>query len=163
MAASTEPVWVHRHVHEPNPAPPSADPAFTVKMPDGAEAVVDLPLLQTLPVTHVADCWIVSTGHGKSGPFAFAGVRLGDLLAHLLPPKMAWQHVDVISADGFGARLFATEITDPTVTRPILLSTIINGAAMTRAQGLVRLIVPSEVDDALRQVKWVERIEIYAE
>ncbi|MFN8489271.1 MAG: molybdopterin-dependent oxidoreductase [Caldilineaceae bacterium] len=161
MAASAEPAWVHRHVHEPNPAPPSADPAFTVKRPDGVEVAVDLTLLQTLPMTQVSDCWIVSTGHGKSGPFTFAGVHLGDLLAHLLPPDTVWQHVDVISADGFGARLFAAEVTDPTLTRPILLGVIINGAAMTRAQGLVRLIVPSETDDALRQVKWVGRIEIY--
>jgi len=36
-----------------------------------------------------------------------------------------------------------------------------DGATLTRAQGLVRLIVPSETDDALRQVKWVGRIEIY--
>ena len=45
---------------------------------------------------------------------------------------------------------------------PILLAHIVNGAAMTRAQGLVRLIVPSEIDDALRQVKWVVRVELHA-
>jgi hypothetical protein len=32
---------------------------------------------------------------------------------------------------------------------------------MTREQGLVRLIVPSEENDALRQVKWVARIDIH--
>lgn len=160
-APFAEPEWMHGHVHEPNPAPPSTDLAFTVKKPDGAEVTVDLAILQALPITEVPDCWIVSTGHGKSGPFAFAGVRLGDLLAQLLPPNIAWQHVDVISADGFGTRLFAHEIVDPRLTRPILLSYIINDAPMTRAQGLVRLIVPSETDDALRQVKWVGRIEIY--
>jgi hypothetical protein len=32
---------------------------------------------------------------------------------------------------------------------------------LTRAQGLVRLIVPHERDDALRQVKWVTRIIVY--
>jgi hypothetical protein len=41
------------------------------------------------------------------------------------------------------------------------LSYAIDGTPLTRAQGLVRLIVPSETDDALRQVKWVQRIEVY--
>ncbi len=44
--------------------------------------------------------------------------------------------------------------------RPSLLAYIKDGVSLTRAQGLVRLIVPSETDDALRQVKWVGRIII---
>jgi hypothetical protein len=39
----------------------------------------------------------------------------------------------------------------------------LNGQPLTRAQGLIRLIVPAETDDALRQVKWVTQIVIYAE
>jgi hypothetical protein len=35
-----------------------------------------------------------------------------------------------------------------------------DGQKLTRRQGLVRLIVPREKDDALRQVKWVGRIVI---
>ena len=157
---SAEPTWLHGHAHEPNPAPPSADPAFIARQPDGVERTIRVKDLQTLPLTQVADCWIVSTGHGKSGPFTFAGVRLADLLNSILPSDLHWQQVDVISTDGFGTRLFAQEVLDSTLTRPILLSYASNGAAMTRAQGLVRLIVPSETDDALRQVKWVGRIEI---
>jgi hypothetical protein len=37
-----------------------------------------------------------------------------------------------------------------------------DGKPLTRTQGLVRLIVPQEDDDALRQVKWVAGIETYA-
>jgi DMSO/TMAO reductase YedYZ molybdopterin-dependent catalytic subunit len=157
---SAEPTWLHHHAHEPNPAPPSVDSAFVVKQPDGVERTIHVEDLQKLPLTEVPDCWIVSTGHGKSGPFTFGGARLADLLNSILPSDLQWQQVDVISTDGFGTRLFAQEILDPTLTRPILLSYASNGAPMTRAQGLVRLIVPSETDDALRQVKWVGRIEI---
>jgi DMSO/TMAO reductase YedYZ molybdopterin-dependent catalytic subunit len=88
-------------------------------------------------------------------------VRLSDLLNDVLAPDIDWRYVDVISADGFGTRVFAKEAQTPTTTRPILLSYAIDGMPMTRAQGLVRLIVPSETDDALRQVKWVQRIEVY--
>jgi hypothetical protein len=31
---------------------------------------------------------------------------------------------------------------------------------MTRKQGLVRLVVPTETDDALRQVKWIAEIRV---
>jgi hypothetical protein len=37
------------------------------------------------------------------------------------------------------------------------------GQPLTREQGLVRMIVPSERDDALRQVKWVGKIVIVGE
>jgi DMSO/TMAO reductase YedYZ molybdopterin-dependent catalytic subunit len=68
----------------------------------------------------------------------------------------------VISADGFGNRIFAEELGNVEGQRPMLLATTVDGRPMTRAQGLVRLIVPSETDDALRQVKWIARIEIRA-
>ncbi|MCX6049681.1 MAG: molybdopterin-dependent oxidoreductase [Chloroflexi bacterium] len=154
-----EPAWLHGHAHDPNPTPPSPDPAFAVRKPDGAEIKITLADLQLLPLVHLDECWIISTGHGRSGPFTFAGTRLLDLINRLLQPKAVWHMVDVISADGFGTRLLAQELQAAT-TRPMLLSYVINHSPMTRAQGLVRLIVPSEIDDALRQVKWVARIEI---
>ena len=42
----------------------------------------------------------------------------------------------------------------------MLLAYTLDGAPLTREQGLVRLIVPSEIDDALRQVKWLAMITI---
>jgi hypothetical protein len=35
-----------------------------------------------------------------------------------------------------------------------------DGAPLSRRQGVVRLVVPSEVDDALRQVKWVAAVRV---
>lgn len=155
-----EPAWLHGHPHDPNPTPPSPDSSFMLCQPDGITINVTLADLQELPVTQVDDCWIVSTGHGRSGPFTFTGARLLDLIDQVLPStSVTWHHVDVISADGFGTRLLAQEL-HTAATRPILLSYATNHAPMTRAQGLVRLIVPSETDDALRQVKWVARVEI---
>ena len=41
-----------------------------------------------------------------------------------------------------------------------LLALEIDGRPLSRAQGLVRLVVPGETDDALRQVKWVSEIRV---
>lgn len=71
-----------------------------------------------------------------------------------------WSQLEVISADGFGNRLAAEELLQPDPAGPILLAYAIDGRPMTRREGLVRLIVPSETDDALRQVKWIGRINI---
>jgi len=145
------------HSHDPNLQPPSDDPAFAFVAPDGAETVVTVADLEALPQTDVSDCYIVSTGHGTSGPFTFGGVRLLDLVQHQLAPDTGWSQVEVISADGFGNRVTAGELlrSNP---RPIVLGIAIDGQAMNREQGLVRMIVPSETDDALRQVKWVGRV-----
>ena len=156
-----EPDWLHGHAHDPNPKAPSPDPDFTLRLPGGQEQQITLADLHTLPLTTVPNCLIVSTGHGASGPFEFAGVRLRDLVAAYLPPALEWHYADAISADGFGNRIFAHELSDGAATNPILLAHTIDGIAMTRAQGLVRLIVPSETDDALRQVKWLARVEIH--
>jgi DMSO/TMAO reductase YedYZ molybdopterin-dependent catalytic subunit len=128
--------------------------------PNSSQTLVNVANLQALPAFDAPDCYIVSTGHGASGPFTFTGVRLYDLLEYVLEPKTSWLCVDVVSADGFGARVFRDELYTPT-SRPILLSYAIDGVAMTRAQGLVRLVVPGETNDALRQVKWVARIDVH--
>ncbi|MCB0214954.1 MAG: hypothetical protein KDJ52_36780, partial [Anaerolineae bacterium] len=77
-----------------------------------------------------------------------------------LSPDIAWSQVEVISADGFGNRVFAEELLEPDPAGPALLSLTIDNQAMTRRQGLVRMIVPSEKNDALRQVKWVGKIVV---
>jgi DMSO/TMAO reductase YedYZ molybdopterin-dependent catalytic subunit len=156
-AGAGEPEWLHAHVHEPNPAPPTPDPVVTLRRPDGVEHRLTPADLTALPQQTVAECYIVSTGHGTSGPFTFSGVRLADAVAVCWPA--AWQMADVISADGFGNRVLAHEAAAP--VRPILLALTLDGAPLTREQGLVRLIVPTETDDALRQVKWVAAIEVH--
>lgn len=125
--------------------------------------MITLERLHSHPQTEVGDCYIVSTGHGTSGPFRFRGVALAALLAGALAPDLPWQAVDVVSADGFGARLTRVQVEQAAPARPPLLATALDGAPMTRAQGLVRLIVPTETDDALLQVKWVERIVVHLE
>lgn len=155
---SEEPAWIHPHVHEPNPTTPGADPTLILAQPDGSHAQITVDDLAALPQQSARECYIVSTGHGASGPFRFTGVTLVDLFA--AQGITTWEYADVISADGFGTRVQQAEI--PTLTRPILLALACDGVPLTREQGLVRLIVPHEDDDALRQVKWVARIEVHA-
>ncbi len=159
-----EPAWLHAHIHEPNPAPPVADMSFVLTRPDGTLVAIPVAALAALPQQSVSGCYIISTGHGTSGPFQFEGVTLGDLLAAYAVATC--EYADVISADGFGTRILQGEIwqgvTHTLAARPILLATRCDGKPLTRAQGLVRLIVPHETGDALRQVKWVARIEVHA-
>ena len=158
-AAADEPAWVYRHPHEPNPHAPPGDGSFHLVLPGGALAVPP-ERLHGYPFFEVDDCYIVSTGHGTSGPFRFGGVRLLDLLRAELPRGQKWDVVDVVSADGFGARLARAALEQAPAARPPLLATRLDGAPLSRAQGLVRLIVPTETGDALLQVKWVERVTV---
>lgn len=148
------------HAHDPNPEPLSPDPSFVFVRPNGEETVITVADLERLPLTSVANCYIVSTGHGTSGPFTFGGVTLLDFIQSQISSAAEWSEVEVISTDGFGNRVFIGELLDPDPAGPTLLSYVMEGRAMTRRQGLIRMIVPSEKDDALRQVKWVGKIVV---
>lgn len=150
----SDPLQPHRH--EPNPHPPSPDPALRLELADGRSWTITPADLATLPQTSVANCFIVSTGHGTSGPFTFSGVRLADLIAAYYGGL--WSNAAVISADGFGNRVLASEA--QAREQPILLATRIDGRPLSREEGLVRLIVPEEKEDALRQVKWISEIRV---
>lgn len=154
-----EPAWLHAHVHEPNPDPPSASSDFTLHLPERSVTITVADLAK-LTQCEVDGCYIVSTGHGTSGPFRFSGVRLADFVSAYLPAGLDWHSVDIVSADGFGNRVTAGELGEEEGERPILLATGIDGQPLSRAQGLVRLIVPGETDDALRQVKWIGSIHV---
>lgn len=154
-----QPAWMHSHSHDPNPTPPPGDGAIVFIANEQTQRLT-VEFLQSLPATHVADCFIVSTGHGTSGPFTFGGVAVSELLVRLLPAGLVWSYVDVVSDDAFGTRLTPTAVFEPSPGGPVLLAYAVNGAPLTRAAGLVRLIVPAETDDALKQVKWVARIEV---
>lgn len=149
----------HLHTHDPNPNPPSADPTFLLATGRGTYTIT-VADLQQRPLHTVNACYIVSTGHGTSGPFAFGGVPLLSLLTdYAKGGALVEGEVVVLSGDGFGTRLSLRELHGAT-DRPPLLAYLIDGRPLTRADGLVRLIVPAERDDALRQVKWVARIEL---
>ncbi len=150
---------LHPHSHDPSPQPPSDSPDFLLTLPNGAKQIVSASSLASLPRVVVPDCFIVSTGHGISGPFAFGGVRLIDFVAYYLPASADWQQVEIVAGDGFGNRVRREELAEE-APRPIILADSIGGKAMSREMGLTRLIVPSETDDALRQVKWIAEIRI---
>lgn len=158
--ADQDPLAPHRH--EPNPEPPTDDPSFLLEPTDGNLVTVTVDMLAMLPRSGIADCYIVSTGHGKSGPFEFSGVSLRDFARQLIGEGSSWSSLEVIAADGFGTRILRAELfgSQPALSNPILLADTVNGRPMSRREGVVRLIVPSETDDALRQVKWVARIRV---
>lgn len=160
MSAVYEHDPLQPHSHDPNPEPPSPDPTFTLHTPGGGKVAVTVDDLHALPTARVADCYIVSTGHGTSGPFTFDGVRLLDLVDHYVADP--WSQVEVISTDGFGNRVYRKELESPDPAGPILVAHTVDGQPMKREEGLVRLIVPSEKDDALRQVKWIGQINVRA-
>ena len=146
------------HNHDPNPEPPGDDPAFHLLVPSGVSWLLTPADLATLPQTAVADCYIVSTGHGSSGPFTFGGVALGELIAAYYHDL--WHDAEIVSGDGFGNRVKFAEAQPGNSMPPILIATEIDGRPMTRDEGLVRLIVPAERDDALRQVKWIRGVTV---
>lgn len=147
------------HSHDPNPAPPSPDPAFTLTAPDGQTYLLTPDDLTRLPQSQSQPFYIVTTSHGTAGPFVFGGVTLLELLKSLVALPERFQ-VEAVSGDGFGTRIEGDEVLRPHRNGPVLLSTHRDGQPLTREQGLVRLIVPSETDDALRQVKWLAELRV---
>ena len=148
------------HAHDPNPEPPSADATFGLYTPNGRLQTITVSNLRALPKTAVSNCFIVSTGHGTTGPFTFGGVALLDFVQAYVSDS--WSQVEVVSADGFGNRVLADELIHPIGAGIILLAYEMDKRPLIRKNGLVRLIVPSERDDALRQVKWVGTIRVLA-
>lgn len=144
--------------HDPNPHPPTEDPTIVLRSPDGALSSISVADLHELPQTSVSNCYIVSTGHGSSGPFTFHGVKLHDLIQRVVNDE--WEQAEVLSADGFGNRVYRHELQGSQPYGPMLLAIRIDDRALEREDGLVRLIVPGERDDALRQVKWVAQINV---
>ena len=155
-AHADQPTWLHGHSHEPNLTPPVGDGSFAVTVA-GSQTTITADQLRTLPFTEIAAWCSARTGGGVGGAGGLGGGVRADCLAGLRPGAQGGRSVDIVSVDGFGARLTPADLT---VHRPPLLAWQIDHAVMSRKQGLVRLIVPSEVDDALRQVKWIGQILI---
>lgn len=147
------------HSHENNSEPPSADSGIVVNTPDGKQHPFTVGDLRKLPQSDLP-AYTIATDHGIHGPYRLGGVALLDLVHAVLSAQTGWSQVEVISGDGFGNRIWAHELQQPTAHGPILLCLTSDGQPLSRAHGLVRLIVPSETDNALRQIKWVRSILI---
>ena len=148
--------WQQPHTHDSNPTPPGDDATFAVITSHG-RAVVTVAALRALPAHTLRGATIASTGHAASGPFDFTGAPLCAVIAAYAPG--VWAAALVSSGDGFETRVLAPEwLGEP--ARPILLAYAVDGRPLSRAEGLVRLIVPSETAEALRQVKWVAEIRL---
>ena len=148
--------WHEPHAHDSNPTPPDDDASFEIVLSDFRRRVT-VEALRALPDHTLRGAVIASTGHPSSGPFDLSGVTLKTLIAAYAPGD--WVAALVVSGDGFGTRVLADEWLGER-ERPILLAHTVDGRPLTRAAGLVRLIVPSEMDEALRQIKWVAEIRL---
>lgn len=147
------------HSHDNNPDPPDDDPTIYLVRPGGERLAIPLPALLSSYPRAVLPAYTYSTDHGRHGPYRLGGVRLLDLVEQAVGRSVLWREVVVRSADGFGNRLAREELA-PAAGEPVLLCTHSQGRPLSRAHGLVRLVVPSETDNALRQVKWVRTLEL---
>ena len=148
------------HSHDPNPAPPSPGAEILLKLPGRPDETLEAAALSEFPRTSLKQQMILSTGHPATGPFDFEGVTLLDLLQQKMSLSSPDFVVEVVSGDGFGTRVQGGELFTPDPGGPIMLTDKIDDEDMSREQGLIRLIVPSEKDDALRQVKWIGKIRV---
>ena len=145
------------HSHDNNPTPPDDDTTIHLHDPAGNQISIPLDRLHTDYAQSVIPAYTYTTDHGRHGPYRLEGVRLLDLINQNL--NLPWNQVEVISADGFGNHLLRSELASDG-EEPVLLCTRSNGEPLTRQHGLVRLVVPSETDNALRQIKWVRKIVV---
>ena len=143
------------HSHDNNSEPPHDDPNILLILPTLEMVTLTLADLADMPRTSVP--YEYTTDHGKHGPYQLEGVTLVDLMARYWPGPFA--SVEVRSADGFGNRLFPDELLGGGHNPPLLCD-ISDGEQLSRQNGLVRLVVPSETDNALRQIKWVATISV---
>ena len=148
------------HSHDNNVQPPDADPTIRLTLLTGESISLTLDQLKTKYPQSAIPSYQYSTDHGMHGPYRLVGVALGDLVWAHIDSVAEWTEVEVISADQFGNRVFAEELAPGLKEDPILLCYESNGTLLSRQHGLVRLVVPSETDNALRQIKWVREIRI---
>lgn len=141
--------------HHNNTLSPAGDASITFSLPDGRQSIWTVDDLRKLPHT-VLPAYYFSTDHGRHGPYRLEGVALRAAIAAAWPE--GWVELLVEGADGYGNRVRRGEVEDSAESAPILLCFASNGQPLTRAQGLVRLVVPGETDNALRQIKWVRRL-----
>ncbi|MEM7798492.1 MAG: molybdopterin-dependent oxidoreductase [Chloroflexota bacterium] len=148
------------HSHDNNPLPPDDNTTLQLTLFGGSPQEIPLNTLrENFPQAEIP-AYQYTTDHGVHGPYRLIGVALGRLIELYLGEEERWTEAEVVSADGFGNRIYAEEADPSLPGDPILLCYASNGRELSRAHGLVRLVVPSETDNALRQIKWVREINV---
>lgn len=139
--------------------PPGDDPTFRLVLPNGRQRVWNVADLLALPPT-ILPAYTFVTDHGAHGPYRLQGAALRDVVAAVWDG--VWQEAEVVSADGYSNRVQREEVEggNSAEIAPILLCYAANDQPLTRRHGLIRLVVPSETDNALRQIKWVHAIRL---
>ncbi|MFT5196588.1 MAG: hypothetical protein ACI9EW_002816 [Cellvibrionaceae bacterium] len=164
------------HSHDNNPQPPDNNPTIYFyylpqdspsqdKHAAASKKAISLADLMADYVQTVIPAYTYMTDHGIHGPYKLEGVALLDLIEQEVGKTSQWNSVEVVSADGFGNRLMRDELVPADNSlgldyAPALICHRSNGEMLRRMQGLVRLVVPTETDNALRQVKWVREIRL---
>lgn len=148
------------HSHDNNPLPPDDDTTIQVILFGAPPLQITLSQLKNEFPQAIIPAYQYTTDHGVHGPYRLRGVALGSLIARFIDANQSWHEAEVVSADGFGNRVYAEEADPNLPGDPILLCYASNDTDLPRAHGLVRLVVPSEIDNALRQIKWVREIRI---
>lgn len=144
------------HKHSNNTTPPRGNSNITLYNTDSSSVELSLEQLQMNYPPSIIPAYTYVTDHGVHGPYKLEGVSLKDLITKEV--KTPWSELEVLSADGFGNRLSKEEIFAK--GDPIMLYFKTDGEMLTKQHGLVRLVVPSETDNALRQIKWVKTINV---
>lgn len=144
------------HKHHNNTTAPDSNTNIQLNTPKGKTIEITLEQLQTNYPTSIIPAYTYVTDHGVHGPYRLEGVSLKDLIAK--ENISDWSEVEVLSADGFGNRIAKDEVL--AAGDPIMLYYKTDDDMLSKQHGLVRLVVPTETDNALRQIKWVKTINI---
>lgn len=143
------------HSHNNNTRPPSDNNTDIILSTSLTQRLLTIDNLYRYPQTIINYSYV--TDHGIHGPYQLEGVALYDLITS--NERQATSHIDVISADGYQNQITIDEVT-ATMDNPIMLCLTTDGQPLSIAHGLIRLVVPSEKSDALRQIKWVRQIQL---
>ena len=143
--------------HHNNPLPPDDNSDILLICSDAREYSLSPQDLQALPASSLQAQYF-HTDHGRHGPYNLLGVSLLALIQLKEGVTSPWQSIELISADGFGNRVLRQEL--EISPQDFLLCYQSNGKPLTRENGLVRLVVASEQNSALRQVKWLRLIRV---
>lgn len=139
--------------HHNNTTIPETNSEIFLEFADG-ESTLSLEELKNKYPQSVIEAYTYVTNHGVYGPYRLEGVSLLDLIPETFSN---WSEVEVISADNFANTLSKAELI--AAKEPAMLYYLSDGKSLDSKHGPIRLVVPSETDNAIRQIKWVKQIK----